>query len=573
MSRQIFATSCLFSILLIAGCASRPAADPAPPAAGGPRASVAQNPCSGTFPSYWQDPAPKFALMWEGQTISNQPPSGWAGPVFRLSDRYPRTPVDDGGAQAWRDRKYDALFNPATSQEQKSALAREYIWVVMRYIQEGNIDSGNVTTDWNMCGNRVRNWYHIPFQTYEPLSGREFVHGLTREAPVTFSLKAVSNPDGSDTVATTVWAVAFFNPTAAYTLGRVWQADGSAAVPTSDLRFDEGAVVGKLLFTTASAAEMPVLENMPVWTGNISDPAFCACKPKDGEGVCSMAEQSEQCPRSTTKWTSLRLLQFDVSVKDRRASETGWVYGTFVADGQYAAREPNPWNRIAPLGLMWGNDQPPVGALAINNPANPRTNGFTEEVIFWDVVGRLNADGGRLIAKQPGHLGCNARLNGPADNANSSCMSCHMTASVVDRNQSTPPIIAQFGGITSQCVQANPANPSTGTDASGSSATVINGITFPEMDNLYFANTAAGVPFNAVAQTATGPRNVLGTAPQYADGRTTWVSLDYSLQLSISLVQWSEWQQHRAQDRPNVVDEREFDAVLPARHDTPPAGQ
>lgn len=564
--------SCSTSLLLLWACTDRPpvATEATAPRPGAgiaqlQRAPVVRDTCSGTFPSYWQDPAPRFADMWQDQTISNQPPPGWSGPVFRLSDRFPTSAVDDSGAQAWRDKKYDALFAANTPQDRKAALARDYIWEVMRYIQEGNIDSGDVKSDWNFCENRVRNWYHIPFQTYDALSGREFVHGLTREAPVTFSLQAVSNPDQSDTLATTVWAVGFFNPTAAHTLGRVWKADGTAATPTADLSFGEGAVVGKLLFSTAGPEEMPVLENMPVWTANISDPAFCSCKPKAGEASCSMAEESEQCPRSTSQWTPVHLLQFDVSVKDRRAEGTGWVFGTFVADGQYAAGEKNPWNRIAPLGLMWGNDPPPAGASAISTPSDPRTKGFAQEVIFWDTVDRLNAGGGKVAAKHPGHLGCNARLNGPADNANSSCMSCHMTASVLDGKLKTPPIIAQFGGITSECVLPSTGDPATGTDAAGATAKVVDGITFAEMDALYFANTRAATPFNATVTTAQGPRNVL-TGPQYADGRPTWISLDYSLQLSISLVQWHQWQQHAAEDAGGKDGrKRKFAAPLPAR--------
>ena len=75
---------------------------------------------------------------------------------------------------------------------------------------------------------------------------REFIHGLTREAPVTFTLK-----DGSQ-LASTVWAVGFYNDRAAYTLGEVWKPDGNAVFPTSNMAFPEGAVIGKLLFTTAT---------------------------------------------------------------------------------------------------------------------------------------------------------------------------------------------------------------------------------------------------------------------------------------------------------------------------------
>jgi hypothetical protein len=382
--------------------------------------------------------------MWQGQTVSNAPPEGWTGPRFRLSDAFPRAPVDDAASQPWRDRRFDALFEPSTGEADRTRLARDYSWAVMRYVQEGNIDSGDVSTDWRLCGNPVRRWYHMPFQTYDALSSREFVHGLTREAPVSFSVKAKDHPGASLTLNTTMWAVAFFNPTAAYTLGTVWKPDGTAAVPTADVTFHEGAVVGKLLFSTATPAQLPMLENVPAWTANISDPAFCQCRPATGT-ECTMVEESRQCARSTEAWGPVRLLQFDVAIKDGRARGTQWVFGTFVADGQRRAKGPNPWNRIAPLGLMWGNDPPLTGQVARSHPPDPRKNGFREEVIFWDTVDMLNAAGGEVLPKQPGHLGCNSRLNGPADNANSSCMSCHMTASVPDASLRTPPIIAQFG--------------------------------------------------------------------------------------------------------------------------------
>lgn len=86
-----------------------------------------------------------------------------------------------------------------------------------------------------------------------------------------------------------------------------------------------------------------------------------------------------------------------------------------------------------------------------------------------------------------------------------------------------------------------------------------NGVPFVSADRIYFFNTPAGVPVDMTAQTPSGPVNVLGDWPLYADGRTDWIALDYSLQLSISLVQWLKWQQHQ-QDGP-----RSFDATLPGR--------
>ncbi|MDK2778213.1 MAG: hypothetical protein KYX62_11165 [Pseudomonadota bacterium] len=503
-------------------------------AAASPAAVIVDN-CSGTWPSYWQDPAQKFAPMWAGQEISNVPPADWSGPVFRLSDRYPRQPVDDKAAQKWRDGRFDALFTASTPAATKKQLAYEYGWLVMDYIQQGNVNRPGME-DWDVCSNSIRPWFSIPFQTYDAMSGREFTHGLTREAPVTFS-----TPAGN--IDTTMWAVGFFNATAAYTLGTVWQQDGNAVIPQQDVSFHEGAVVGKPLFNTATEKQLPVLAHQPAWQANISDPSFCHCTPAEGN-ECTLIEESQQCPRSTTEWGPVRLLQFDFAVKDSRAPGTQWVFGTFVADGQRKADEADPWKRISLLGVMWGNDTPPAGGLAYDYPPDVKSKGFAEEVIFWDTVDELNKYGGDDVMKRMGHLGCNFRLNGPADNANSSCMSCHGTASVPDNNVTTPPLLSQFSGnITHECVTPDATDLNTGTDRSGAPANVKNGISFSAIDSIYFANVPAGKPFNMTVQTKDGPVNVMGDGvPDYGTQRSEWISLDYSLQLSISLTQWMQWQ-------------------------------
>ncbi len=506
--------------------------------------------CTGTYPSYWQDP--KFPEMFEGQLVSDQPPAGYQGPVFRLSDDFPREPVDEADSQPWRDARFDALFDPATDPETKQQLGEEYSWLVMAYIQAGNIDSGDVETDWDVCNNKVRSWYNIPFQTYNVLAGREFTHGLTREAPVSFSVNTSPEP-----VNGTMWAVGYFNPTAAYTLGTIWQADGTAKIPTENVSFATGAVVGKPLFTTLSPAEMPMLANLPAWKANISSPDFCGCKSTTGAKQCTMAEESQQCPRSLDKYGPVTLLQFDFAVKEPRAEGTEWVFGTFVADGQRKAEEPNPWNRISLLGLMWGNSTPPAGVLASAYPNDPRLNGFEDMVIDWDTVDMLNVYGGADKFAHPGHLGCNSRLDGPADKAYSSCMSCHGTASVADQNVKVPPIAPQFGGLTSEC--ALQTADGKWIDASGAPAKIrsVSGvdISYPQIDSIYFASTPAAQPFNATVDTAQGPVNILPGQPDYASSdRSDWISLDYSLQTSISIVQWKQWQQHLADPKPAHLD-------------------
>lgn len=493
--------------------------------------------CTGTYPSYWQDVNPKFAEMWKGQDLSNAPTGAYSGPIFKLSDDYPRQPVDDKANQLWRAAKFDAMFDPAISQEKKAKLAQEYANLVFEYALAGNINQPG-QADFDVCKNPVRPWYHIPFQTYDALSGREFIHGLTREAPVTFSIKS-----GTGTAYTSMWAVAVYNATAAYTLGTVWQKDGTAKVPTANINFHEGAVIAKPLFNTATLDQLPVLANMPTVNANISDPTFCICVPEEG-AQCTLVEESKQCPRSFAKWNNVRLLQFDISVRDSRAKETGWVYGTFVADGQRKAKVKDAWHRLSLLGLMWGNDTPPAGQFAYNYPPDPRKNGFKEEVIFWDVVDELNSYGGTGTMQRMGHLGSNHRLNGPADNANSSCMSCHGTASVPDINFITPPLLSQFSGITKESVAPVIGLTKQGLDRTGVVATENNGVSFSAIDSIYFANVMAGTSVNMTVKTPSGDINVMGDGvPNYENPtQTSWISLDYSLQLSMSLKQWMQWQ-------------------------------
>jgi hypothetical protein len=226
------------------------------------------------------------------------------------------------------------------------------------------------------------------------------------------------------------------------------------------------------------------------------------------------------------------------------------VYGTFVADGRRKAGIKDPWHRLSLLGLIWGNDTPPPGQLAYNYPADPRRNGFKEGVIFWDVADELNSVGGSGAIARMGHLGANQRLNGPADNANSSCLSCHASASVPDAKLNTPPLLAQFSDLTKQSVAPFIGMQKQGLDRTGAMAVEQNGVTFSDIDAIYFANVMAGQPFPMTAQ-STGKSVLPAGVPTYPDGRQgSWISLDYSLQLSFSLVQWMQWQADEAARTP-----------------------
>lgn len=298
------------------------------------------------------------------------PPPEWKGPLFALSQDYPQSKPP---AEPLPWTKYNFRTQP-----------REYLMAVRAYAYEGNVgrgtDPAGQPLDWAVASNPVRRWYHMPWR-HTGNNGREFIHGLTQEFPS----KPGSLDPGQTNLANT-WAVAMYNPAAAYTVGRVWPDPDGPPVLT-EAEFLEGAVVAKLLFSTAELSDVPGLAGTQEWSANIYQTSDCV---KLG------------CPRAVR---TVRLVQMDVAVKDGRAPQTAWVFGTFVyertADGA------STWEKMVPLGLMWGNDP----SLTSASPAEARP---AESVI-------LKTSGYE-------HLGCHGRLSGPLDNPASACMSCHMAA-------------------------------------------------------------------------------------------------------------------------------------------------
>jgi len=290
---------------------------------------------------------------------SNDPiPNGWTGPVFKLRQDYPTT-QPAVGPKPWKIFSFNTQPIP-------------YLKSVLSYCEEGNVD-----VDWQLEKNKVRNWYHAPWLHTTP-NGREFVHGLTGERS---SRPHELAPTQTGSFAN--WAVGFYNAPGGYVIGQVWKNPNSPN-PAAAV-FPDGTVACKLLFTTATVAEVPYLQNSFAWQAN--------------------ASTTSGGPRSIQ---TVLLLQVDVAVRDSRASTTtGWVFGTFVYDGN--AIGATPWDRLTPVGLMWGNDPTVTEATKLD------TTHLIQSFINPAVGPRQ-------------HLGRAGRLDGPVDNPKSSCLSCHSTA-------------------------------------------------------------------------------------------------------------------------------------------------
>lgn len=287
----------------------------------------------------------------------DEPPPGWTGPVFRLSQAYPAT-QPALGASPWRQIDF-----------RTQSVA--YLKAVLTYALQGN-----TAVDFRGQDNNVRKWFHAPWLHADPRAGREFIHGLTKERRSPAKELAPTQTSPADN-----WAVGMYNGRGGYTIGQVWK-NRDAPDPAA-AKFPEGTVAFKLLFTSATVNQVPFLKNTLEWEADTKRAKNAAARPK------------------------LRLLQIDVAVRDSRAdSTTGWVFGTFIYNGDAPGQ--TVWDRMVPVGAMWGNDPDrlvdngPLKETAINPAAVPLVQ----------------------------HLGYKGRLNGPIDNPRSSCLSCHSTAEV-----------------------------------------------------------------------------------------------------------------------------------------------
>ena len=237
-------------------------------------------------------------------------------------------------------------------------------------------------------GNGSEPWWMSEWMDYEKF-GREPLMGLTKElAPRIHQLSEISDK-GSQ-----VWAVNFYNETGAVVLGTVFADPCFPTVPAK-LDFAEGTVAIKFLFTDANlgrfAGQVGYLEGGPVYKAHI-----------DPEGTFFPAGVSGRETRG------VNLLQLDIAVRDGNASKTGWVFGTFVWMGP--PKGDGLFDNLVPAVLLWANDE---GVLTDDIKESWINPAIESQLSGWD--------------ERP-FLGFNGRANGPADNLNSSCLSCHAAA-------------------------------------------------------------------------------------------------------------------------------------------------
>lgn len=318
-------------------------------------------------------------------------PADWpgnAGDLFKAHYDYPAAlPAAAAPAPPW------LTLNPSNASDRAAYYDGVKAYALTAF--QGGILNG--------CPKTADGWYHAPWLTFtfgasmQDLaagrigSGREPICGLTQEraAPIGFLHK-------NQTKKVESWAVGMFNAPGGFLLGRIWR--NRDAVDLSETKFPNGTFVAKFLFTEADSTLVPYLAGTPAWQANVYK--------TDGSTV-----------RQTK---TMHLIQIDFGIRDsHQDATTGWVYGTFLYFNPTPGTTPTDWTKnLIPVGSMWGNDH-----------GKKKLADYVEESLN-PAVAQLRDDGKLFDPAKRKTFGYFDRVNGPLDNPQSACLSCHATAQV-----------------------------------------------------------------------------------------------------------------------------------------------
>lgn len=206
------------------------------------------------------------------------------------------------------------------------------------------------------------------------------------------------------------YVLVLYDSTAAYTVGQIWGKTGQKVNLLNDAtQFKEGSVIVKLAFSNI---------NGPDWA------------PMDGAQTFHVFDTipTRADPRTGYQMRKVSFFQMDVIVKDSLTSpKTGWVYSTFVYDKDMLTK--SPWDKMVPLGAMWGNDPDVKSPIDTPYPKlnetviNWKAPVYSRETLGWG--GRLSGPNDGAVAQEAFDIYTGRKYN---NLALSSCMSCHSPA-------------------------------------------------------------------------------------------------------------------------------------------------
>ncbi len=314
------------------------------------------------------------------------PAAQYQGPMFTLSHAWPSQPPPPMANPPW----LKAIGGGRITVQNAAA----YVEALKQYVSPNARALLLDYKDWDASKAR---WYNEPWLG----SIRESIHGTY--AAGQFGPSIFPGTGLLTTFDTHV--LTYYDERAAYTLHKVWGDTATNPTTTTDsFQFPEGSVVVK---AAVFVSDNPAVQQdwWPATKGAAAWPIYTA-----------IPEQSPGKPEVLTSY----VMQFDIIVKDSIAApQTGWVFATLVYDANATG---DAWDKMVPLGAMWGNDpgvdpdKHPEENLRENwiNPAAPI---YSTQTLGWG--GRLSGpnDGATNDIEVAGRVLTNHR--------DSSCMSCH----------------------------------------------------------------------------------------------------------------------------------------------------
>jgi hypothetical protein len=321
--------------------------------------------------------APNFGVL----PPDNSDPPPFDGPYkFRsLSHDYPAAPPE----HSWLDVKPKGRITVDNAADYMARL-KQYVEPTMRKMIEA-------PAQWDPASN---GWYDMPWMgeadkegDYD--SGRDPILGsFTGQL-----ILASSEKDSALKADTENHTIVYYDRMSATMLGKVWKDVRNPDVAA--VNFPEGGLVVKAGGVAATPDDWPVVDGAAIWR---------VYRPPLKEIMDHRLHGSTK--PYTLQVTNLRVMQFDIIVKDSEAApDTGWVFTTFVYDKD-APKGTGPWDQMVPLGATWGND-PEFSRYPKGRPDDPKDPGASALKQFWHNP--------KAPTYTEATLGWGGRMSGPID--------------------------------------------------------------------------------------------------------------------------------------------------------------
>ncbi len=319
--------------------------------------------------------------------VSNhQLPKTYKGPRFKLNHDYPIALPAPVVNPPWESVSNGKPLN------KDNALA--YVEALKTFLTPS---LKNLLMDYENWDPATEGWYSMPwlFDAQEPIHGAYLGGSFP---PNMFPLSGLKKEMET-------WVVTLYDPRGAYMLGRIWGKDAKEPDLSNNRGiYPDGAITIKVALTTATPSDWSPIEGAQKWQLFAPPP-----------------DSSQNAP---PRMFDAYVFQLDIIIKDRVAApESEWVFSTLVHDKRVAG---DAWDKLVPLGAMWGND-PSINSAADPNAElqqsviNPMAPLYAVETLGY---------GGRLSGPNDGAVVQDVLIDGmPAARvAASSCMSCHSVA-------------------------------------------------------------------------------------------------------------------------------------------------